>query len=107
MIGVGWQAAPATELAMTYESLLALDDKIEKVGLTPEEIKKLKTVVLAEADCQDSSCPICLDNFQVGKKAKRLPCKHDFHIPCISKWFKDHVMCPLCRYDCHKMQAAK
>jgi hypothetical protein len=90
-----------------YEALLALDAKIEKVGLTPDEISKFPLVSVKAgggSDGEEESCCICLEEFKRGKKAKQLPCSHSFHSLCISKWFKEHVVCPLCRFDCRALQ---
>ena len=29
---------------------------------------------------------------------RQLPCKHEFHQPCIEGWAAHHQTCPLCRY---------
>ena len=29
---------------------------------------------------------------------RQLPCKHEFHQPCIDSWAARHRTCPLCRY---------
>ena len=71
-----------------YEALLALDAKIEKVGLTPEELKKFPLVSMvggAEVGQEEESCSICLEAFEKKKKARRLPCTHTFHPLCIGK----------------------
>ena len=51
----------------------------------------------AEADC----CPVCLEEYAEGSDwLKELPCAHRFHEDCILRWFRDHTMCPMCRFDC-------
>ena len=102
-----WVPAPegVGGIAAGYEALLALDEKIEKSGLTPDEISKFPLVsVKGGSDGVPDSCSICLEDFKKGKKAKQLPCSHTFHSLCISKWFKEHVVCPLCRFNCRDMQ---
>lgn len=46
-----------------------------------------------------SCCAICLDDFEIGTKAKELPCKHNFHAGCILPWLELHSTCPVCRYQ--------
>ena len=50
--------------------------------------------------CKDASweCSICCISLQdenLGYKLKK--CNHYFHKECISKWFKQHNTCPICR----------
>jgi hypothetical protein len=30
---------------------------------------------------------------------RRLHCDHEFHKPCVDRWFTQSVFCPVCRYD--------
>jgi len=52
-----------------------------------------------KARLTNSSCPICLDNFEKQTKIKILPCEHGFHSNCIEPWIADHHndSCPICR----------
>mmetsp|Transcript_32944 Transcript_32944/g.86230 ORF Transcript_32944/g.86230 Transcript_32944/m.86230 type:complete len:131 (+) Transcript_32944:311-703(+) len=62
--------------------------------------------------CNHSSCPVCLEEFEVFAKDKNdrptqlKPCKHTFHRGCIKQWFisemkrgKSLLSCPLCRVE--------
>lgn len=40
----------------------------------------LSVAVREEDGLQNEACPICLENFQVGDKVRRLPCMHLFHV---------------------------
>ncbi|GAX81578.1 hypothetical protein CEUSTIGMA_g9006.t1 [Chlamydomonas eustigma] len=51
-----------------------------------------------DGDEEDMQCPICLCDFEAGEKLRQLPCKHDFHQPCIDSWMCQHLTCPLCRF---------
>lgn len=33
-------------------------------------------------------CAICMDEYKLVDKTKKLPCKHYFHESCISEWLK-------------------
>ncbi|PRQ36204.1 putative transcription factor C2H2 family [Rosa chinensis] len=45
----------------------------------------------------DRSCSICMDEFDKGVIAIRLPCLHIFHGNCIFRWLETDHKCPLCR----------
>jgi hypothetical protein len=46
----------------------------------------------------NSSCPICLENFEEQIKIKLLSCEHGFHSECLGPWIADHNdSCPICR----------
>uniref|UniRef100_A0A1A9VZI9 RING-type domain-containing protein n=1 Tax=Glossina brevipalpis TaxID=37001 RepID=A0A1A9VZI9_9MUSC len=45
----------------------------------------------------DTSCSVCLNEFQVPATVCELSCKHIFHQECIRKWLELKRTCPLCR----------
>lgn len=42
-------------------------------------------------------CTVCLEPFDAGKGAKRMPCGHLYHDTCISTWLAQDRSCPICR----------
>ena len=44
-------------------------------------------------------CAICLNDYEVGVEVMQLPCRHEFHSECISKWLRTSRDCPFCRRD--------
>ncbi|CAO2153295.1 unnamed protein product [Urochloa humidicola] len=50
---------------------------------------------------RQSSCSICLDDFEDGEEMSVMPCTgaHEFHTSCIAEWLGRYSnMCPLCRH---------
>ena len=46
----------------------------------------------------NSHCPICLGQFQIGTQAKEMPCNHIYHSDCIIPWLANNITCPVCRH---------
>ena len=48
----------------------------------------------------NSSCPITLENFDESDNVTQiLGCGHIFNHDSLNSWFRNHVRCPVCRYD--------
>jgi len=48
----------------------------------------------------NSSCPITLENFNEDDNVTQiLGCGHIFNEDSLQSWFRNHVRCPICRYD--------
>ena len=55
---------------------------------------------VGKLDSEQSECPVCLEKILPKEKLFLLPCKHRFHIECLTPWIKsNHGCCPLCRAD--------
>ncbi|KAK8477867.1 hypothetical protein V6N11_013827 [Hibiscus sabdariffa] len=60
-----------------------------------EVIEAMPTVTIKE----NLQCPVCLEDFEIGNEAKEMPCKHKFHVGCITPWLELHSSCPVCRFQ--------
>ena len=70
-------------------------------------VDKLEKVIITNEDVDNGlCCAICQDEFNMGERAIRLPCKdpHFFHCETpedvcggILPWLKDNNSCPICR----------
>ncbi|XP_058114302.1 E3 ubiquitin-protein ligase MBR2-like [Magnolia sinica] len=88
---------------MSYEELLALEDRIGNVntGLGEEMVirclKHSKCVLSTEKGISKESCSICQEEYAEEDEIGTLGCDHYFHITCIKKWLRYKNVCPICK----------
>jgi hypothetical protein len=46
---------------------------------------------------EDSSCCICLNEYEAAQELRKLPCEHHFHKDCVDEWLVVNSTCPTCR----------
>ena len=64
---------------------------LPEIQIAEKELKQIEN--------NQKDCVICLSNFVLGDKIKRLPCLHIFHTDCIEDWLHNSELCPLCKHN--------
>lgn len=78
-----------------YDLLLRLDETVAKPTASPETVRGLPKVSCAEF--MGHECTVCLSSFAAKDSVVALPCQHNFHSACITKWLTEcRETCPLC-----------
>ncbi|XVE91507.1 hypothetical protein REPUB_Repub01dG0015800 [Reevesia pubescens] len=91
------QGMVVIEGASNLEALLR--DWANKDGHPPASKASIEAMPNVEiGESEDGECMVCLEEWNPGELAKRMPCKHKFHDKCIEKWLGIHGSCPVCRY---------
>jgi len=78
-----------------YDLLLRLDSTLAKPAASAERVEELPSV--SYEVFQGGSCSVCITPFEKHDVVASLPCRHNFHRTCISKWLAEcKRTCPLC-----------
>lgn len=87
--------------AMSYEQLLALEERIGEVGkgLSKQVLATLPTFTYdsSVSVLGDPMCAFCLSDYDTGNILRKLPCGHAFHKECVDEWLKSRKTCPTCK----------
>ncbi|XP_019166415.1 PREDICTED: E3 ubiquitin-protein ligase MBR1-like, partial [Ipomoea nil] len=90
---------------MSYEELLALEERIGNVntGLSEESILKvLKQRKYESKRCGGLSsdlepCCICQEEYVSEDEIGIMECGHEFHMNCVKQWLMEKNLCPICK----------
>jgi E3 ubiquitin-protein ligase RNF38/44 len=95
----------ATEVE-NYEALLNLAERLGEAkprGLQKVEIDQLPSYRFnaesKRSSMDQTSCVVCMCDFENRQLLRVLPCSHEFHGKCVDKWLKTNRTCPICRTD--------
>lgn len=83
----------ATDANENYEALLNLAERLGEAkprGLTKPEIEQLVSYKFDTDTHQgdQTSCVVCMCDFEARQLLRVLPCSHEFHAKCIDKWLR-------------------
>lgn len=76
-----------------------LSEPVPKVEVaTSEQIAAIPLVRFTHDLFEEpgASCAVCLSEYDVGDRLRRLPCGHHFHRRCADEWMRRSKRCPLC-----------
>ena len=72
----------------------------ETDNLTQEQIDNCVRDISYTELCNETICPITLDNFIIGETISQIiPCNHIFKKSGLIYWLSRNIKCPVCRYD--------
>ena len=66
-------------------------------GLLKAEIEQLPSYRFSteskRSSCEQTTCVVCMCDFERRQLLRVLPCCHEFHAKCVDKWLKVCVIC--------------
>jgi len=86
-------------LLQSQRTTRELEDIVsQRRGLFEETLADVERLSWPPAEpTSQSSCMICLGDFQIGDECRRLPCRHVFHSSCVEEWLRRCTDCPICK----------
>lgn len=90
---------------MLIQLFFGLGEDLRNGPTSQQTIDALETVCISEQE-EVCDCAVCLETFSPGDEAKRLPCLHCFHLPCLLPWLVQKNTCPVCRQSVEDTSSA-
>lgn len=79
---------------------LSLNDRRGPPPAPRSAIDAMPTIKISQRHLNtDAHCPVCQDKFELGTRARQMPCDHIYHSDCIVPWLVEHNSCPVCRVE--------
>ncbi|CAF4892346.1 unnamed protein product [Pieris macdunnoughi] len=90
---------PPPPTYQVFLNLLAMLGEAKPRGLARHEIDLLPSYKYCEQTHQgeQTSCVVCMCEFEARQTIRVLPCAHEFHAKCVDKWLRSNRTCPICR----------
>jgi len=93
--------------AEDYDMLLRLDEdngrkkksRLRENSKLIDQLPSHRVTKSELASKEEPTCAICLEAIRPQQSVTTLPCKHEYHRQCISKWLKstEAASCPQCK----------
>ncbi|VFQ81601.1 unnamed protein product [Cuscuta campestris] len=97
------EAGPGGLERRLIEEIITENDRPGPPPLDESSILAIPTLRVTDSHLANGaarSCPVCMEEFEVGGEARVLPsCKHIYHSDCIVPWLRLHDSCPVCRQE--------
>jgi hypothetical protein len=94
----------SSAIADAIEDALAPTCVETALAASPEAMMRLPKARVYLRDRERSkdctkTCGVCCDRLVDGVMVTRLPCGHEYHLPCVHPWLRKNCTCPECRYE--------
>ncbi|KAM3846593.1 E3 ubiquitin-protein ligase Praja-2 isoform 3-T3 [Vipera latastei] len=89
------------QTALAHLESLAIDVEQAHPPASKESIDCLPQIIITEdhnAVGQEQCCAICCSEYIKEEIVTELPCRHFFHVTCITLWLQKSGTCPVCRH---------
>jgi len=96
-----------SEIEMKIENGEEISDKEEeervRSNMIKDQVKNSQGVSVQKFQLvikpdKTKECYICLKNFSLNIKIRKLPCNHMFCQSCLIPWLKSNYVCPTCKF---------
>nr|XP_014718472.2 LOW QUALITY PROTEIN: E3 ubiquitin-protein ligase RLIM-like [Equus asinus] len=74
------------------------EDDYQSTGLTVAQTDNLALRSFSENN-PSKSCSICITEYTEDSELCILPCSHEYHVHCITRWLAENSTCPICRRE--------
>ncbi|XVF83712.1 hypothetical protein PTKIN_Ptkin16aG0513300 [Pterospermum kingtungense] len=74
--------------------------RYEQPPASKAAVEAMPTVEIDESHIHNELyCAVCKEPFELGTKARNMPCDHLYHSNCILPWLQLRNSCPVCRHE--------
>ncbi|KAG4958850.1 hypothetical protein AAZX31_13G058000 [Glycine max] len=89
---------PNQEVAADREGFFEQHITNDPLGASQSSIDAMPTIKITHEHLYSNpKCSVCIERFEVGSEARKMPCDHIYHSDCIVPWLVHHNSCPVCR----------